>query len=46
MEIKKVESAEEMNFAEAQENGIIYKLPSGALIIPLPYDDFEDETPA
>lgn len=44
MEIQKVESTEEMNFAEAQENGIIYELPYGALLIPLPDDDFENET--
>lgn len=43
MEIQKVESAEEINLVEAQESGIIYELPSGALLIPLP-DDFEDET--
>lgn len=42
--IQEVESADEMNIAEAQENGIIYELPNGAWLIPLP-DDFEDEMP-
>ena len=44
MEIQKVESADEMNFAEAQENGIIYELPNGAWLIPLSNDDFDNET--
>lgn len=44
MEIQKVESAEEMNFAEAQENGIIYELPCGAWLIPQSDDEnFENE---
>lgn len=44
MEIQKVESSEEMNFAESQEKRIIYELPSGAWLIPEPDDEefYED----
>lgn len=44
MRIQEVKSTEEMNFAEAQEKGIIYKLPSGAWLIPSSDDDFDNET--